>query len=517
MYQILIVDDESIEREAVRFLLKQNNFPFEIHEATNGKEALLLLQNEQFDILFTDIRMPFLDGFELSRQARKLYPDIQIIFFTGYDEFSYIKEALSLRVINYILKPIDSAEFEKTITDVLEQLHVQERINEERKASLDTMRKHILYQLINGTCIRRLENLFSQLDFSFAYDCHRLLLIQLDREYFGSEFTQNDIDFFPIDLKHILPTNTYRINLNPSQNVILFTGQDHVLSWYQNMADKIIKQLRKEHLMNCYISISKSFSDPDAISHAYEEAEKQVMEQLFFTTTTIENMPASISADTQPETDDMILKQLRMDIQFKDSVSLKKHMITLIQSFKNKKSLSHIYFRFLSTNVLKLLLDGLSLNTEELVDKYAKIIYRSNHMSEIESLLLTLTDQLSDKLNQEHESPKYALQLVKQYIHNHYSEDLSLNILSKEVYLTPRYLSALFIEETGGGINKYIKKVRMEKAQKLLMNTNMKISDICQKVGYSNLSYFCKSFAEEFGATPDRFRNQKPSFTEEKK
>jgi len=85
-------------------------------------------------------------------------------------------------------------------------------------------------------------------------------------------------------------------------------------------------------------------------------------------------------------------------------------------------------------------------------------------------------------------------------------ENLSLDILAKEIYLTPCYLSALFIKETGAGINRYIKKVRMHKAEQLLRTTNIKVSDICHEVGYPNLSYFCKSFAEEFGMTPNQFR-----------
>ena len=97
--------------------------------------------------------------------------------------------------------------------------------------------------------------------------------------------------------------------------------------------------------------------------------------------------------------------------------------------------------------------------------------------------------------------------LAKQYIHNNYGNDLSLDILSEEIHLSPRYLSALFIEEEGIGINRYIKNIRMQKARELLLETNLKVSDICLKVGYSNLSYFCKTFLENFGVTPDKFRN----------
>ena len=100
------------------------------------------------------------------------------------------------------------------------------------------------------------------------------------------------------------------------------------------------------------------------------------------------------------------------------------------------------------------------------------------------------------------------IQLVEQYIREHYEDVLSLDILAEKVYLTPHYLSSIFIQEKGVGINKYIKTIRMDKARELLMKTNRKISDICIQVGYTNVSYFCRSFRNEYGVTPDQYRRQ---------
>jgi two-component system response regulator YesN len=84
-----------------------------------------------------------------------------------------------------------------------------------------------------------------------------------------------------------------------------------------------------------------------------------------------------------------------------------------------------------------------------------------------------------------------------------------LNLLAEKVYLSPSYLSEIFIKETGCGINKYIKNLRMENAKDLLNHTNMKITDICKKVGYHNLSYFVRSFREHFGSSPEKYRQMK--------
>ena len=125
----------------------------------------------------------------------------------------------------------------------------------------------------------------------------------------------------------------------------------------------------------------------------------------------------------------------------------------------------------------------------------------------VEAMLRGLTKQAVAEFEVVGQARSRGVLLAKQYIHSHYRDVLSLNIIAEKVHLSPRYLSALFMEEEGLGLNRYIKKIRMNKARELLLDTNMKVSEICEKVGYTNLSYFCKSFQDEFGVTPDKFRS----------
>lgn len=109
MIKILIVDDEKIERNGIKFLLKQMNLELEIFEAVNGLKALDVLKEEKIDILLTDIKMPFMDGIELIQEVVKSWKDIKIIIFSGYGEFEYARMAMKSGVSNYILKPVRSA------------------------------------------------------------------------------------------------------------------------------------------------------------------------------------------------------------------------------------------------------------------------------------------------------------------------------------------------------------------------------------------------------------------------
>ena len=110
MLTILVVDDEKLERKGIRFLLNRRS------------EEMEILQHRTVDIMLTDIKMPFMDGIELVSVAHKLQPDLEMVIFSGYGEFEYAKKAMASGVSNYVLKPVDPAEFENTLNLLVEKI-----------------------------------------------------------------------------------------------------------------------------------------------------------------------------------------------------------------------------------------------------------------------------------------------------------------------------------------------------------------------------------------------------------
>ncbi len=137
-------------------------------EAANGKEALEELMRSPADILLTDVKMPFVDGMELATKAREHYDDMEIIFFSGHDDFSFVKKALTLRADNYILKPVKPEEFKQTMTEVMRNIR-KHKDEQEKKRSKSTIykKKHILYRLLNQTPVEVLQNEYPFLSFDF--------------------------------------------------------------------------------------------------------------------------------------------------------------------------------------------------------------------------------------------------------------------------------------------------------------------------------------------------------------
>lgn len=143
MFKILIVDDESIEREGIIYLIDRYQLPLEVVQATNGKAAFDYMQENSIDILLTDIKMPLMDGLELAQRTFETYPDVRILIFSAYGEFEYAKKAMAAHVINYLLKPIEVEEFEQVMRQLISQCseleetrRIAQRDEEERQRRL---------------------------------------------------------------------------------------------------------------------------------------------------------------------------------------------------------------------------------------------------------------------------------------------------------------------------------------------------------------------------------------------
>ena len=185
MYTYLIVDDEMIERKGIRMLLSWMNIRENILEASNGEEALEVFEKEKIDVLLTDINMPFMDGIELLSRIHEEYPGTETVIFSGYDEFSYAKKAISYGVSAYILKPVNPEEFEKVVGEITEKLAKSEREEKRKDESMEFLREHLLYLMVNGQSRSAMQEKTQMLlDMSFVRDFCRMVLLECANNYF---------------------------------------------------------------------------------------------------------------------------------------------------------------------------------------------------------------------------------------------------------------------------------------------------------------------------------------------
>ena len=167
MLKVFLVEDEIIMREGIK-----NNIQWEKEgllfagEASDGELAFPMIKRCKPDILITDIKMSFMDGLELSRLVRKEFPDIKIIILSGYDEFEYAKEAISIGVTEYLVKPISGAQLLETVKKV-EKLILEEREKSHFMESLEKQQEEIVGRL------GELSKCFKKTNPVYAYRCFK--------------------------------------------------------------------------------------------------------------------------------------------------------------------------------------------------------------------------------------------------------------------------------------------------------------------------------------------------------
>lgn len=501
MIKILIVDDEKIERNGIRFLLKQMGVHAELFEAANGLKALELLEEQRVDLLLTDIKMPFMDGMALIQNVAEKYSWTKIIIFSGYGEFEYARQAMKYRVNNYILKPVDPKEFEDTMKRVLKEISEEKAGQEIYEEGVQFVRDHILLSLINGAELKdvlgRLESIVS-VDFLEQYHC--MMLLEFDREFFG----RRDAEF----QKQILgDSDAWYLNLNQQQCILLF-GHEMESGWGEYAA-KLQAGIECRYHENCYIAVSKYTDEAMDLAACYETLET-LMENKFYQPEVrvfLENEQGADGDDAEVD-DDMLVRQIRQDINVKDMAGLREHLDLLCDKYRRKKALSQMYVKFVFSNLMKDMYDVLPQKDRAAFNIVVDRLYRASGFSEVMDILYEGIRQLEEVFAVNPQMMHREIETVKEYIYMNYDKELSVDMLAEQVYLAPSYLSHIFKKETGQNLSKFIKSLRMEKAREMLTKSHLKIINISCAVGYPNVSYFCQSFREYFGVSPQKFRNQ---------
>lgn len=163
--------------------------------------------------------------------------------------------------------------------------------------------------------------------------------------------------------------------------------------------------------------------------------------------------------------------------------------------------------KFVFSGIVKEIYEQRPESDEKELAQKVERMYRCRKIGDLLDIVSEAIDGFEQYLEEEEGGARREVVQIRNYIQHHYNENnLSPENLAAMVYLSPGYLSAVFKEETGVTMNRYVREVRMNKARELLENTNMKISGISEKVGFSSSTYFCRSFREFFGVSPESCR-----------
>lgn len=191
------------------------------------------------------------------------------------------------------------------------------------------------------------------------------------------------------------------------------------------------------------------------------------------------------------------------NIRHKNINGVKDKFEILCNKYLGKDTFSQIYVKFVFSSIIKELIILMTDFEQKVIEKEIEELYQCTKIADVIQIAEKNIKRFEKHvLNNE---VRNEIQSIKRYIYENYQHDISVELLAEKVGLSPSYLSSIFKKETGENLSKFMKNYRMERAEELLVNTNKKVTSICEEVGYTNVSYFCQNFKEYYGVSPERF------------
>lgn len=285
--KILIVDDEIITIKMLKTLIDWEKLGLElIGYANDGVQAYDILKNQKVDIILSDIRMANMNGIELIKKVSNLYEDVKFILMSAYADFEYAKEAMQLGCSNYILKPIDEIELEKTLRKVIEEI----RGKEDKKRIVDSSIKKLqLFELYKYMKFgKNINSVLKDVNsYKIDFNNYYIVLIQQENSSMNDYMRVNSIELFHHKyieklLDEIIVEN-YKKNyvdfLFDDESCVLIVDRvkdEEITLMCKNIQDKFLQEIE----IKTKVFFSEKGKELSMLPILYEKLEKDILEKL---------------------------------------------------------------------------------------------------------------------------------------------------------------------------------------------------------------------------------------------
>lgn len=541
MIKIFLVEDEAIIRKSIKNNLdwERNGFLF-AGEAADGEMALPMIQQAKPDIVITDIRMPFMDGLELSRILKKEMPEITIIILSGYGEFDYAREAIKIGVTEYLSKPITGEQLlealnqvKKKILKKRKQKEVAEEILQEKEQNLKSRQYQFLGDLIRSRMpISELLEKGEELGLQLMAAAYNFMMLKI---YFKeSEKSEVDYSKFRKEADDIVEKSA-----EENKNIIIFRrategyvfmmkGQDvsEIDQTIQRYLERFKETMKKHQDMDYFIGIGHPVTRIRDLAKSYDSTGKAFTYQyapdrdgvIFFDEIDAEkieekkeNVPWDFeNVDFQKLNTDYLrnfLKNGNMD-------QVHQFVEEYIEGFGKSNMDSFMFCQYTLINLqMKVIhfMGEMGMNPQDLENEFqdyqtqiTRILTSKKAIEYIEELLEAVLRIRNRNLLKKHSSVIEEAQTF--LLENYQNENLSLNMVASEVGLSSSHFSTIFKQETGHSFVEFLAQIRMEKAKELLRFTDKKVAEISYAIGYKDPHYFSYLFKKNQGCTPKEYR-----------
>jgi len=523
LYQIFVVEDELLIRQSIRNVIESMPGPFAFcGEASDGEMALSMMQDLMPDIVLTDIRMPFLDGFELIRHAKAMMPWLKIIIISGYGDFESAQKAITLGVDQYLLKPIRPAELTRAIEDMARQI-------EEGKAKSvlphgydhdevqHALRQHFMQQLLYGG-----------LDTSTLLERARALQLDLVRPYYqlvlfslGSE--ELDHQRSRIAIENLMEQQNLPLYYfgEANQLTVLCYGQDtEILSEQVYQFINILRHEMKEICPTITTVVGNVVQRLSGVCRAYNTAANLLKKVYGVSLGQVVdvNDTAQIAAE-MIELGNPFGEAFQQKLQYASAKDVPELVDEVLDSPEGSQFNSMLMRYYALIDILKMTVQQIAKATPgaDAKDIATKISGQHDIFSASgrkDTFRQTAVELLTQAVSMKQENLtgirySHVISRAEKYVAENFCDpNISLISVAKYVGLSSAHFSTVFSQTLGRSFINYLTAMRIERAKELLASTNMKLSNIAMEIGYNEPNYFSHVFRKLEGITPKEYRNR---------
>ena len=542
MLKIFLAEDEVIVRETIKRMIPWEELGFElVGEAADGEMALPLLIRQKPDLLITDIKMPFMDGLTLAKLAKKELPELKIVILSGYDDFNYAKQAISIGVEEYLLKPITKNALIERLSEIRSryehektQKEYYEKFQREMQVYEKNSNRDFFEALVCGSMdMMEVYKKAEKLGLDIVAEAYNILIFTMNSEedFSGqkegySEWEAESLemleDFFSDNTSAML----FRCNIF-SYGVLIKGQKETIDENTRSCIDEIKKILdRKEQKRQWFVAVGESVERLSQLQKSYHSASRAFSQRYLYGENILyyDEMELMEHRSGQADTNDNAYLK-NVDVNALNPAILQKFLSNGLQEETEnfvkdyfyaigQEPMESLVFRnYVILNVRFSVLSFLKSlgcdteemepeNTEEILAESGKNIESAiTYAKKMISQAITIRDQNSGNKN------RSILKTAVDFIDEHYmDEDISLNTAANVANVSSNHFSALFSQNMGQTFIEYLTTLRMNKAKELLRCTGMRSSEVAGEVGYKDAHYFSYLFKKTQGMTPSEYR-----------
>lgn len=527
MIRVIVADDEQKVCQLICHLIDWDGLGMElVGTASNGVEALRLIEEKRPDLILSDIRMPGCSGLELMKKARESNPDLEFIIISGYSSFEYAQTAIQYGVQDYILKPVNQQLLDATLQKVRKRYLDKHTSGNDR--DLSELLKMIWFDQDSGAVPAELHEVNQKYHSHFQVGSFQTFCIQesfKNCENISIPYAQAVFDLVLPKVEAAMETH-----LRPLCHECTLASRAHRIVGLLNYAPQnqelirdallsVIKELRMEihafEYIQLLMSVSRQAASISDFSACLRTAARAMDQRIFL------REPPALLSDLPDESDlpeERLYKDfstaVRRGIDLQNEDQIRTAILQLRENTTSHPVSGQQMFQVVRTAYHIFLLSGLFQNefhfspTSERETAFGQRLDLCNCLDDLfrlleESCLSDLRDACR-WIDQEKVRP---INEAKQYISEHYAEPLSLDDVCSRVGFSASYFSTLFRKETGKTFLEYLADVRMESAKELLRETKLTMEAVCEQVGVHDYKRFSKAFKKATGISLKEYRN----------